>query len=142
MKDVSSIPQKERYGMLDSLTKDVLINIIKENQCFISDKRLGKVDNINIPFEEFWKAYDYKNGSKKDAEKKWNKLTDEDRKDAMLAVWIYKKKRDPNYVCMATTWINQRRWEWILEQEKEKQETKPVEVKKKKVIMDDFLFQF
>lgn len=54
--------QTEIYSQLDRFTKEELINIIIENQCFISDNWLGKLSNrqINIPFENFWKAYDYK----------------------------------------------------------------------------------
>ena len=50
-----------------ALTKEELIGIIIENQCFVSDEWIQslKKKELNIPFEEFWKAYDYKKGSKK-----------------------------------------------------------------------------
>jgi hypothetical protein len=54
--------QEEIYSQLDRLTKEELIGIIIENQCFVSDEWIGslKKKELNIPFEEFWKAYNYK----------------------------------------------------------------------------------
>lgn len=127
--------QTEIYSQLDRLTKEELINIIIDNQLFISDdwvKKLSKKE-INIPFEEFWKAYDYKKGSKKWAETAWKRLSNKDREDAMKAVPLYVAERDPDYICMATTWIHQKRREGILEdaqtkKEKPKQEQKQTEL--------------
>lgn len=128
--------QKEIYSQLDKLTKDELIGIIIENQCFIWDewvKSLNKKE-LNVPFEKFWEVYDYKKWSKKMAETAWKRLTNKQREDAMQAVPLYVRDRDSNYVCMATTWIHQRRWEWILEEENKKiiQQQKEIEKRKTK----------
>lgn len=111
--------QQEIYKQLDTLTKQELICIIVENQLFVSPEWVNKLKHkeINIPFEDFWKAYAYKNGSKKKAEVSWNRLLDQEREDAMKAVPLYVRDRDINYTCMAATWINQKRWEGILENE-------------------------
>ena len=54
--------QEEIYSRLDSLTKDELINIIIENQLFVSENFVHKITSkqLNIPFEKFRQAYDYK----------------------------------------------------------------------------------
>ena len=54
--------QEEIYSQLDKLTKEELINIIMENQCFVSEEWVRKIakKELNIPFETFWQAYDYK----------------------------------------------------------------------------------
>lgn len=124
--------QTDIYSQLDKFTKEELINIIIENQCFISDNWLGKLSNrqINIPFENFWKAYDYKKWSKKWAETAWKRLSNKEREDAMLAVPLYVRDRDPQYICMATTWIHQKRREGILEEEVEKQKQKEIQRQK------------
>ena len=51
----------------------------------------------------------------------------------MKAVPLYVAERDPDYICMATTWIHQKRREGILEdaqtkKEKPKQEQKQTEL--------------
>lgn len=129
--------QKEAYSQLDNLTKEELIGIIIENQCFISDKRIKnlKKKELNIPFEEFWKAYDYKKWSKKGAETAWRRLTNKDRIDAMEAVPLYVAERDPDYICMATTWIHQKRWEGILEEAQTKNKKQKQEQKQKEVFL-------
>ena len=114
--------QKDIYAMLDNFTKEELIAIIIDNQCFVSDEWVSKLakKTLNIPFETFWEAYDYKKGSKKWAETAWKRLTNKQREDAMLAVPLYVRDRDIKYTCMATTWIHQKRWEGILEEENKK----------------------
>lgn len=115
--------QKEVYNQLDRLTKEELITIIIENQCFVSEEWVKKLSKreINIPFENFWQLYNYRAWSKKNAEVAWKRLTNQEREDAMKAVPIYVKNRKPEYICMATTWIHQKRWESILEEEKQKE---------------------
>lgn len=101
---------------LEKLTKEQLIKFI-ELQGLQDHPMLLKVINqeINIPFQEFRDKYDYKKWDKLGTEKKWNRLTDEERSQAMEALSIYLKERDPNYIAMPQTWINQKRWIAILE---------------------------
>ena len=68
--------------------------------------------NINIPFSEFWDLYDKKKGSKTNAEKMWNNLSDSERQEIMRLLPGYvssfsEKKYQPH----PTTFLNQRRWE-------------------------------
>jgi len=68
--------------------------------------------NINIPFSEFWDLYDKKKGSKPNAEKMWNNLSDSERQEIMRLLPGYvssfsEKKYQPH----PTTFLNQRRWE-------------------------------
>lgn len=101
---------------LEKLTKEQLIKFI-ELQGLQDHPMLLKVINqeINIPFQEFRDKYDYKKWDKLGTEKKWNRLTDEERSQAMEALSIYLKERKPDYIAMPQTWINQKRWIAILE---------------------------
>ena len=72
----------------------------------------GKESKINIPFSEFWCLYDKKKGSKPNAEKMWNNLSDSERQEIMRLLPGYvssfsEKKYQPH----PTTFLNQRRWE-------------------------------
>ena len=130
--------QEKLYSMLDKLTKQELIGIIIENGCFISEEWVESLrkKEINIPFDDFRKAYNYKNGSKANAKKKRERLANKEREDAMKAVEIYVKNRDPNYICMATTWINQKRWEGILEEEQNKNDKLIQQQKEEDIIVN------
>lgn len=121
--------QVDIYKNLDKLTKNELIWIIIENWCFISEEWTESLrkKELNIPFETFREAYDYKKWSKKWAETAWKRLTNKEREDAMQAVPLYVRDRNKDYICMATTWIHQKRWEGILEEENKKQENKNLE---------------
>lgn len=101
---------------LEKLTKEQLINFI-EAQGLQDHPMLLKVVNqeINIPFQEFWDKYNYKKGDKLWTEKKWNRLSDKEREQAMEALSIYLKERKPEFIAMPQTWINQKRWIAILE---------------------------
>lgn len=48
-------------------------------------------ENINIDFEWFWNEYDKKVGAKDKLKKKWHKLTDEERQNAMNYLDLYKQ---------------------------------------------------
>jgi len=75
-------------------------------------KEEKKGETINIPFSEFWGLYDKKKGSKTNAEKMWNNLSDSERQEIMRLLPGYvssfsEKKYQPH----PTTFLNQRRWE-------------------------------
>jgi len=76
-----------------------------------------EVDTKNtkgLPFEDFWKVYPNKTG-KKPASQKWSKLTKKDQesiiadlpKRSKTEAWVKDRGR---YVPMATTYLNQERW--------------------------------
>jgi hypothetical protein len=75
-------------------------------------------------FDDFWDAYPLKDGmkgggaTKKLARKSWDKLNHEERRLARIGVDHYRQYvQEPNspLVAMATTWLNQERWEQFQE---------------------------
>lgn len=109
---------------LDKLTKEELINFIEQQG--LQDhptllKALSNTQDVNIPFQEFRDKYNYKKWDKVGTEKKWNKLTDEERSQAMEALDIYLKERKPDFIAMPQTWVNQKRWVAILEARDDRQ---------------------
>lgn len=120
---------------LDKLTKDQLIQFIIEENLYNHPKLLAmKTKEPNIPFSAFREKYAYKKGDKLGTEKKWNRLTDKERNDAMAALDIYLKERDPRYIAMPQTWITQKRRISILEAEMDKQKQKQRQVRQERVI--------
>ena len=68
-------------------------------------------DNINIPFFEFWEKYNKKEGSKRNCEKKWNKLSDSDRQKIIETIPAFLSKiKDKQYQPYPETYLNQERW--------------------------------
>lgn len=68
-------------------------------------------ENINIDFEWFWNEYDKKVGDKQKLKKKWNKLTDEERQNAMNYLELYKQsKPDKQFRKNPETFINNKSW--------------------------------
>ena len=68
-------------------------------------------ENINIDFDWFWNDYDKKVGDKQKLKKKWNKLTDEERQNAMNYIDLYKKSQ-PNkqFRKNPETFLNNKSW--------------------------------
>ena len=76
-----------------------------ENVNVIEDK------NINIDFEWFWNDYDKKVGDKQKLKKKWNKLTDEERQNAMNYLELYKQSvPDKQFRKNPETFLNNKSW--------------------------------
>ena len=68
-------------------------------------------ENINIDFEWFWNEYDKKIGEKQKLKKKWNKLTDEERQNAMNYLDLYKQSvPDKQFRKNPETFINNKSW--------------------------------
>lgn len=68
-------------------------------------------NNINVPFETFWNLYDKKVGSKKNCEKKWNKLTNEVRQKIIDTIPKFKASiKDMQFQPFPETYLNQERW--------------------------------
>jgi uncharacterized protein YdaU (DUF1376 family) len=75
------------------------------NEDVIEDK------NINIDFEWFWNEYDKKIGEKQKLKKKWIKLTDEERQNAMNYIDLYKQSvPDKQFRKNPETFINNKSW--------------------------------
>ena len=68
-------------------------------------------ENINIDFEWFWNDYDKKVGDKQKLKKKWNKLTDEERQNAMNYLYLYKQSvPDKQFRKNPETFLNNKSW--------------------------------
>ena len=68
-------------------------------------------ENINIDFEWFWNEYDKKVGDKQKLKKKWNKLTDEERQNAMNYIELYKQSvPDKQFRKNPETFLNNKSW--------------------------------
>jgi len=67
--------------------------------------------NINIDFEWFWNDYDKKVGDKQKLKKKWNKLTDIERQNAMNYIDLYKQSvPDKQFRKNPETFLNNKSW--------------------------------
>ena len=68
-------------------------------------------ENINIDFDWFWNDYDKKVGDKQKLKKKWNKLTDEERQNAMNYIDLYKQSvPDKQFRKNPETFLNNKSW--------------------------------
>jgi len=68
-------------------------------------------ENINIDFDWFWNHYDKKVGDKQKLKKKWNKLTDEERQNAMNYLDLYKQSvPDKQFRKNPETFLNNKSW--------------------------------
>jgi hypothetical protein len=68
-------------------------------------------ENINIDFDWFWNEYDKKVGDKQKLKKKWNKLTDEERQNAMNYLDLYKQAvPDKQFRKNPETFLNNKSW--------------------------------
>jgi hypothetical protein len=68
-------------------------------------------ENINIDFDWFWNDYDKKVGDKQKLKKKWNKLTDEERQNAMNYIELYKQSvPDKQFRKNPETFLNNKSW--------------------------------
>jgi hypothetical protein len=68
-------------------------------------------ETINIDFEYYWKDYDKKIGDKKKLKSKWDKLTDQERQDAMNYIELYKiSVPDKQFRKNPETFLNNKSW--------------------------------
>jgi len=82
-----------------------------ENENVNRNKNKNIDINVNIDFEIFWNEYDKKIGDKKKLKAKWNKLTDEERQDAMNYLDLYKQSApDKQFRKNPETFLNNKSW--------------------------------
>jgi len=82
----------------------------KANANILRDRERDRED-INIPFEVFWDSYGRKEGDKNACKKKWNKLSDEDRKKIIDTLPMFLSKiKDKQFQPYPATYLNQQRW--------------------------------
>jgi hypothetical protein len=86
----------------------------KQSKSRAKDHIYNKDNNkdINILFDVFWNLYKRKQGSKKDCEKKWNKLTHEEHQKIIDTLpMFFASIRDEQFIPYPATYLNQRRWD-------------------------------
>lgn len=67
------------HATISTRLVDAEYTVASPEQLMNKNKENNKIKEINIPFENFWNLYGKKKGSKKDAEKRWARLTDQTR---------------------------------------------------------------
>jgi hypothetical protein len=68
-------------------------------------------ETINIDFEYYWNEYDKKIGDKKKLKSKWDKLSDQERQDAMNYIDLYKiSVPDKQFRKNPETFLNNKSW--------------------------------
>lgn len=68
-------------------------------------------EQVNIDFDWFWTDYDKKVGVKEKLKKKWNKLTDQERENAMNYIELYKQSvPDKQFRKNPETFLNNKSW--------------------------------
>lgn len=105
---------QSRWGDNSVITKNsnVITHSITVDNKKIKENKRKENKTINITFDIFWNNYQKKVGDKKSCEKKWNKLTDEEREFIIKYIPEYNKSTpDKKYRCNPETFFNQRRWE-------------------------------
>ena len=109
-------------------------NAIDKEEEKEEDKNKNK---INIPFDTFWKSYDYKKSSKSKCESKWNKLKDEERELIINYIPGYKESTpDKQYRKHPLTFLNNDGWLEEIIDNKFNNNKKPIENKPKYVDKD------
>jgi hypothetical protein len=69
------------------------------------------IEDVNIAFDWFWNDYDKKVGDKTKLKKKWNKLSDEERQNAMNYIELYKQAvPDKQFRKNPETFLNNKSW--------------------------------
>lgn len=92
---------------------------VNNTQSKVEDSKVE--DSINISFDVFWNLYNKKKGDKDKIEKKWNKLTNEDRQKIIDTLPTFLSSiSDKKYIPFPETYLNNKRWNDELEPQKEK----------------------
>ena len=88
-------------------------NLINKNERKEEDNISNTLTKAcNIPFVEFWNAYDKKVGSKTKIETKWNKLTDAEREAIINFIPEYKRATpEKRFRKNPESFLNNRSWE-------------------------------
>lgn len=81
-------------------------------QNIATNKNKSNNNNITISFNDFWELYDKKVGLKDKIKKKWNNLTEKDRKEVMAYIPKYKEAtKEKRFRKNPETFLNNRSWE-------------------------------
>ncbi len=104
-----SVKRSKSGGMRAKANAKQLHSKSSANANILRDRERDRED-INIPFEIFWDAYDKKEDRVK-CERKWNGLTDADREACMAAVPAYVQSTpDKKFRKNPATYLNNKSW--------------------------------
>jgi hypothetical protein len=103
---------ESRRNNAKSLKKESTCEAYAEHMETETENRTITINkNINIDFEWFWNDYDKKIGDKQKLKKKWNKLSDEERQNAMNYLDLYKQSvPDKQFRKNPETFLNNKSW--------------------------------
>lgn len=111
---IRGLEQSNDYRIIKQLLANHSIMIKDKDKSIDKDKSkslLMACENINIPFDIFWNAYDKKKGDKEKLTKKWHLLTDSDRTAIMGHIPKYKESQpDKQYRKDPQTFLNNKSW--------------------------------
>lgn len=88
-------------------------NETQKNEHTLALAEIETSEHVVPTFDDWYAAYPTKKG-KAEARKRWTKMTDADRGDALAALDSVRRQADhegTRYIPHASTWLNQRRWE-------------------------------
>lgn len=88
----------------------------------IREDKIKRGDKYDSDFLEWWNAYPRNDGSKSKAYEIWKRVTDKEIsvRDLFLKTCVFKRTtvdKDKKFIPHATTWLNQRRWETVNEEQ-------------------------
>lgn len=88
----------------------------------IQEDKIKRGDKYDADFLEWWNAYPRNDGSKSKAYEIWKRVTDKEIsvRDLFLKTCLFKRTtvdKDKKFIPHATTWLNQRRWETVNEEQ-------------------------
>lgn len=113
--DGKFVSNQTSIGLTEAETTDIADNTHSESpQIELNRIKVNKIegnDSLFLSFENFWDLYDKKIGRYK-CEKKWNKLTDEEKEKIIktLPIWL-KSIKNKQYQLHPETYLNGKHWE-------------------------------
>ena len=123
--------EKEGRGLSSVPLERTQLSPIGKDSQESSNNIIKDISNDNIlAFEEFWKNYIRKDGSKQKAKDKYIKILKEKNITHQLLLDALKKFNkkvegtETQYIPHCTTWLNQRRWETVEEVNKQENNEK------------------
>jgi hypothetical protein len=122
----------ERHGKTEIPKRDTTEQTDRTDQTVLKEKDtiVSKKKAYSESFETFWKAYcrPKDKGSKPDAFKEWQKLTESEQQKAIDSIIPYKNSQSsPEYMKHAERYLKTKAWEGITIQEETQEELEFVE---------------
>jgi hypothetical protein len=108
---VRSCIEKELLKVKDRVLIQYIYSMDTHTQEEQEKEQEKEQEQVNIDFEWFWNEYDKKVGEKQKLKKKWHKLSDEERQNAMNYLDLYKQAvPDKQFRKNPETFLNNKSW--------------------------------